>query len=128
FGKTRCRWRWTNAAAGAPMLTIKSSGCLAKRTRRYSANGVSGFTSLKWAPTSDCSVISSGHGDCRSSSERISLPYSLQGLKFVPKEWSNITRLGSAAKAGEKKYDQVTRATMNAVSGNDLAPADAASI
>jgi hypothetical protein len=34
--------------------------------------------------------------------------------------------LGSAANAGEKKYDQVTKATMKAVSRNDLAPADAA--
>jgi hypothetical protein len=75
---------------------------------------------------SDCSVISSGHGDCRSNSERISLPYSLQGLKFVPKEWSNITRLGSAARAGDKKYGQVKRARMSAISRNDLALADAA--
>src|SRR5215203_1179576 len=107
------------------MLTIKSSGYLAKRAWRYSANRASEFASLKRAPMSERSVISSGHGDCRSSSERTSLAYSLQGLKFAPKEWNNMTRFGSAAKAGCMKCDQVTKARMSAASGNNLASADA---
>ena len=35
---------------------------------------------------SDLSMISSGHGDCRSSSVRMALACSLQGLKSRPKE------------------------------------------
>ncbi len=66
--KSRCRCRWTKAAAGAPMLTIKSSGCLAKRARRYSTNGASGSSSLERALTSEWSVMSNRQGDCRSSS------------------------------------------------------------
>ena len=84
--KSCCRWRWTKATAGAPMLTIRSSGRLAWRARRYSTNGASGFSSLERAVKSECSVISSGHGDCRSSSARMVLAYSLQGLKSRPKE------------------------------------------
>src|SRR5215204_2509247 len=107
------------------MLTIRSRGYLAKRAWRYSANRASEFASLKRAPMSERSGRSSGHGDCRSSSERISLAYSLQGLKFAPKEWNNMTRFGSAAKAGCMKCDQVTKARMSAASGNNLASADA---
>jgi hypothetical protein len=70
----------------APMLTIRSRGRLANRARRYSTNGASGFTSLKPAVTSEFSMISRGHGDCRSSSTRMALAYSLQGLKSRPNE------------------------------------------
>jgi hypothetical protein len=79
------------------MLTIKSSGCFEKRARRYSTKGPSGSSSAERAVTSEWSVMSNGQDDCRSSSARIDLAYSLQGLKSRPKEWSNITRFGSAA-------------------------------
>ena len=43
--------------------------------------------------------MSSGHGDCRKSSERIVLEYSPHGRKSTPNECSISTRLVSAATA-----------------------------
>src|SRR5262245_5353821 len=81
--KRSCRWRWTKATAGAPTLTIRSTGRLAWRARRYSTNAASEASS---AVISEWSLISSGHRDCCSSSARMFLSYALQGLTSRSKE------------------------------------------
>ena len=99
LAKRSARCRCTKAAAGAPMLTMRSSGFFAWSARRYSTNGASESSSLDRALISEWSVISSGQGDCRSSSVRMVRAYSFHGLKSRPNECSTITRLDSAAKA-----------------------------
>src|SRR5262245_21451358 len=58
--RQRCHWAWS--------------------ARRYSTNAASEASSLELAVISEWSLISSGHGDCCSSSARMFLAYSLQGL------------------------------------------------
>src|SRR6516165_1115643 len=60
--------------------------------------GGSGFSSVDLAVVSNWSLMSSGHGDCRLSSERMALEYSPHGLKSRPKECSSSIRLVSAVR------------------------------